>query len=740
MKAVILAGGRGERLRPITDTRPKPLVPVLARPVMDYCLSLIAHHGVKQAYITTHYLAGKIRDRYGDRAFGMDLSYSREEKPLGTAGGVKLLEKELEGEELFLVISGDALCDFDLGSAMEFHRSKKADVTVILSSVRTPLEYGVVLQDTMEKIFAFSEKPDWSETFSDRVNTGVYILSPRVLQRIPRGKVFDFAHDLFPLLLQEGYSLYGYKDEGYWCDIGKISTLYRCNQDLLMKKARTYLPADGRTIPSTDGEGVCFISDGAFVEEGAEIHSGSVISPGATLRAGCRVAGSVVMENAKIEKGAVAKSAVLCEESSLSQNSLALPGSVLGAGSVVKSGACAQPGRKYPPYSVLGVTRAFGEKGLVFTEMGVSQGTEVGLDREHAEKLGSAFARMQEGPVGILWDKNRSGSRYFALILAGGVIRSGKDALLLGEGTVDVASFSAQKREIATVFVSCEGERGIFFAYGKEGFPLIRKEVLKLSRLAEEEVSPLKSGTITPCETAEEEYVVTLSRVMGCGGGKEIGFGGTSAEYLKKAAIKSDFRAYDGIRDKGIGVLLFPQGFKFYLDGNRLADTENARLFVLTRQIHLGRKHFSLPKSSPQAFFQCIRKTGGECDCFSLQHTTHSEEEARRRGKEDRWLYDDNFLAAETLRYASVMDPEALCDAIKKNPDLFITSLTYFPKEENKAKLLRVCQTREKNKKGVRIEPGFYGIKIISEAFNFEAALDHAFEYRGKLNEIEKEL
>jgi mannose-1-phosphate guanylyltransferase/phosphomannomutase len=151
MKAVILAGGRGERLRPITDTRPKPLVPVLARPVMDYCLSLLGHHGVTKAYVTTHYLASQIRHRYGEEAFGVQLSYHAEKEPLGTCGGVKELEEHLAGEECFLVMSGDALCDFDLSSAIRFHREKKADVTIILSSVKTPLEYGVVLQDTMEQ-------------------------------------------------------------------------------------------------------------------------------------------------------------------------------------------------------------------------------------------------------------------------------------------------------------------------------------------------------------------------------------------------------------------------------------------------------------------------------------------------------------------------------------------------------------------------------------------------------------
>ena len=171
---------------------------------MDSCLSLLAHHGVTRGYVTTHYLADQIRHRYGKEAFGITLSYHAETVPLGTCGGVKLLEKEFLSEELFLVMSGDALCDFDLDAAIRFHREKKADATVILSSVKTPLEYGVVLRDTVDRIFAFSEKPDWSETLSDLANTGVYILSPRVLEKVPEGKVFDFAADLFPLLIRLG--------------------------------------------------------------------------------------------------------------------------------------------------------------------------------------------------------------------------------------------------------------------------------------------------------------------------------------------------------------------------------------------------------------------------------------------------------------------------------------------------------------------------------------------------------
>ncbi len=742
MKAVILAGGRGERLRPITDTRPKPLVPVLARPVMDYCLSLLSHHGIGEAIVTTHYLADQIRHRYGNEAFGVALSYSQEDTPLGTAGGVKLLEKDLEGEECFLVMSGDALCDFDLSRALDFHKKRRADVTIVLSSVKTPLEYGVVLADTFEKIFAFSEKPDWSETFSDLVNTGVYILSPAILKKIPAGEVFDFSHDLFPLLLREGYSLFGYKDEGYWCDIGKIPTLYRCNLDLLQGKARTYLPFEGRVERTPDGRGSYFVSNLAQVEKGAQIQPGTVISPGAQLADGCRVAGSLVMEKAKIEKGAVALSAVLCEESVLHEGALALPGSVLGAGSAVDAQACTQRDKKYPPHSAVTTVLPFSEEGLVFTEEGAADGNTPGLDKEGAQRLGSAFARTWRSQIGILWDEREAGSAYFATLFAGGVMRGGENAVLLGEGTREMASFAAGDYRIPTVFVSAQGEKGIFFAYEKEGLPLLRRDVLKLSRFAQEEdtnhMTP--SGRLLRKGELRENYIRALSEQMGPGGGTKVGFGGNLASILKEAAIKAGFAAYDGTREKSLCLEVFHRGLKLFLNGERLADTEKARLYVIERELRCGRREFVLPRSAPDFFSEHIRTRGGRVGYFSLQHTAKSEGANRAKGAAERWLYDPAFLAARLLSHISSLSQEKIREEFYASPEIYISQLRYYPREENKARLLGIASRIPGENRKIRMEPGFYGIKIISEALSFEAALDNAFEYRGKLNEIEENM
>ena len=740
MKAVILAGGRGERLRPITDSRPKPLVPVLARPVMDYCLSLLAHHGVTRGYVTTHYLADQIRHRYGKEAFGMTLSYHTETVPMGTCGGVKLLEKEFLSEELFLVMSGDALCDFDLGAAIRFHREKGADATVILSSVKTPLEYGVVLRDTVDRIFAFSEKPDWSETLSDLANTGVYILSPKVLEKVPEGKNFDFAADLFPLLIREGYSLYGYKDEGYWCDIGKIPTLYRCNLDVMQGKAKTYLEPVGKTFRSEDGEGLYFVSNSAVVEVGAEIRQNSVISPKAHLSKGSRVSGALVMENAELKKGASVKEAILCEGCRIGEDALIPTDTVLGAGSIAEPSSSGVSGRKYPPGSVLKRRAPFCEETMVFTEKGAARGSFPGLDHEDTERLGLALARLCGEKIGILWDENEEGSAYFATALAGGVTLGAAKALMLSEGMEEMASFAAHTLSVPVVFVSAVGGRGVFYPFAKEGIPFLRKEVLKLSRFAEESLPEKATGEVIWRGDIRQRYLLSLERMMGVGRNRRVGFAGHFAHLLREAAINAGFVAYNGSREEGLSLEVFREEVKLFLNGERLADTEKLRLYLLEKELQKGRRYFALPRSAPRVFSEHVRIRGGSVEHFSLHPTLRREETQRQLAYRDRWLYDNAHLASRLLSCFAELGETELKRELEKTPEVYITSLRYEPKEDNKAKLLGMSESLSEQGKKVRLESGFYGMKIISEATAFEAALDNAFEYRGKLNEIEERL
>ncbi|MFP5500928.1 MAG: NDP-sugar synthase, partial [Candidatus Sericytochromatia bacterium] len=200
MKAVLMAGGSGTRLRPLTCDIPKPMVPVLSKPIAEHIILLLKKHGITDIIITLYYLPHVIQNYFGDgRELGVNISYAVEEKmPLGTAGCVKAIESMLD--ETFIVISGDALTDFDLTQAIAFHKQKQSKASIVLYRVPSPLEFGVVITDEQGRIQRFLEKPSSSEVFSDTVNTGTYVLEPEVLKLLPADKEVDFSKDLFPLL------------------------------------------------------------------------------------------------------------------------------------------------------------------------------------------------------------------------------------------------------------------------------------------------------------------------------------------------------------------------------------------------------------------------------------------------------------------------------------------------------------------------------------------------------------
>lgn len=238
MKAILLAGGEGTRLKAVTGPLPKPMVPLLGRPVMEHILRLLKRHGFDQICAALKYRPEEIISFFGDGSrLGVSLEYRVENAGLGTAGAVKNCADFIGGEDV-LVICGDAACDLDLSELMRRHRERGAAATLALYRDSSPLRFGLAVTDREDAIRAFVEKPPWSRVVTDLVNTGIYVLSPRALERIPENRPFDFAKDLFPLLLQEKELLLGVTLEGYWCDIGTPLSYYRCCADALEGKLK----------------------------------------------------------------------------------------------------------------------------------------------------------------------------------------------------------------------------------------------------------------------------------------------------------------------------------------------------------------------------------------------------------------------------------------------------------------------------------------------------------------------
>ncbi len=275
LRAVIMAGGEGTRLRPLTSLRPKPMVPVVNRPVMEHIIQLVRRHGIEEVVATLQFMPQVIEDYFRDGAdWGVRMTYALEETPLGTAGSVKNAREALDGT--FIVISGDALTDFDLTEVIRFHREKGAAATLALKRVEDPLEFGIVITDDDGRIERFLEKPNWGQVFSDTINTGIYVLEPEVLDHIPDEGAYDFSSQLFPDLMEKGYDLFGAIVDGYWCDIGNLSAYSAAHRDILDGAVDVVVPGQRR-------------SDGVWIGEGAEIHPDAELAGRAVIGSNVRI-------------------------------------------------------------------------------------------------------------------------------------------------------------------------------------------------------------------------------------------------------------------------------------------------------------------------------------------------------------------------------------------------------------------------------------------------------------------
>src|SRR3954465_5224681 len=321
MRAVVMAGGGGTRLRPLTSNQPKPMVPIVGKPCMEHILELLRDHGMSHVIVTGAFLPQASRSSFGSgETLGMNVEYSVEESPLGTAGSVRLAAPRLD--ETFLVISGDALCDVDLSALIDFHREKGSAVTIGLKSVENPLEFGIVVTDDDGKVERFLEKPSWGQVFSDTINTGIYVLEPEVLKHIPTDRPFDFSKELFPLLLEMGRPIYGYVCEGYWQDIGNLDQYRQANFDALDERVRLNVPGlkirgdvwIGEGVESDDVEGVegpAFIGNYSRVSPEASVGPYTILGPATTLRERGRISRSVLGASCYIGRSAVVEGAVI---------------------------------------------------------------------------------------------------------------------------------------------------------------------------------------------------------------------------------------------------------------------------------------------------------------------------------------------------------------------------------------------------------------------------------------------
>src|SRR5829696_2658533 len=319
MKAIIMAGGQGTRLRPLTSDQPKPMIRIVNLPCMEHIVNLLSRHGITDIAVTLQFMPEEIQDYFGDGSeWGVNMRYSIEDAPAGTAGSVKMAEQQLglEGERL-LVISGDALTDADLSTLVEFHEDKGSEATMVLKSVENPLDFGIVITEEDGRISRFLEKPAWGQVFSDTVNTGIYLLEPSVMGEIPDPEEgeYDFSKDLFPKLLDQDRPLYGFVTDAYWEDIGTLEQYASAQRDVLDGRVRDVRPPGTRLreniyvgrraqLDDEELEGPVVIGDNVRVDRGARISPYTVIGNNVVISAGATVERSIVAEGTYVGEGA----------------------------------------------------------------------------------------------------------------------------------------------------------------------------------------------------------------------------------------------------------------------------------------------------------------------------------------------------------------------------------------------------------------------------------------------------
>ena len=415
MKAVIMAGGQGTRLRPLTSQQPKPMIPIANIPCMEHIVNLLKRYGFTDIVVTLQFLPEEIQDYFGDGSeWGVNIRYSIEDAPAGTAGSVKLAETELEdlGEsgERFLVISGDALTDCDLEELLRFHEEKGSEATMVLKSVENPLDFGIVITEEDGRISRFLEKPAWGQVFSDTVNTGIYLLEGSVLDEIPTEGEYDFSKELFPKLLEEHRALYGYVTDSYWEDIGTLEQYAGAQRDVLDGKLRGVRPPGtrlrdsiyvGRRAQVEDEalEGPIVIGENARIDPSAEIGPYSVIAANTVISAGAKIERTVIADGSYIGEGAELYDTLVGRSCYVQERARILERSALGDDVILGEGATIAPDVKVFPHKTV-ESGANVTQSLIYETMGlrtvfkggiVSGKFNVDITPEFVIRLASSF-------------------------------------------------------------------------------------------------------------------------------------------------------------------------------------------------------------------------------------------------------------------------------------------------------------------------------------------------------------
>ena len=446
MRAVVMAGGFGTRLRPLSCNLPKPMVPMANRPMLEHILQLLKKHNITEITMMLYYQPEVISNYFGNgQNWGVKIEYEKPDSDLGTAGCVGFLRDKLN--ETFLVISGDVLTDFDLSRAIKFHQEKSALATIVMTRVKNPLAYGIIITNASGKIERFLEKPSWGEVFTDTINTGIYILDNRVLELIPPDRSYDFSKNLYPDILKKDLGLYGYIAEGYWKDVGNLEEYRLAHYDVLEEKVKINL--EGKIVKIADREIVCgensrldssvkivskiIIGKNCLIGKEVELGN-SVIGDNVVIQDGASVVGSVIWNNTRIGAGARIKESVIGNNCNIGNKAVIQVGTVIsddcsiGKEAIIRANVKIWPHKVIEDGATLSTSLVWGEKWTkaLFGAYGISGLANIEITPEFATKVGAAYgAYLGKGKYVITSRDAHKASRMIKRTMISGLLSAG---------------------------------------------------------------------------------------------------------------------------------------------------------------------------------------------------------------------------------------------------------------------------------------------------------------------------
>lgn len=755
MKAVIMAGGEGKRLRPLTCDLPKPMARLCGRPVLEYILDLLADHQFTQAAITMRYLPGKIREHFAEGVYrGITIDFSEEDVPLGTAGSVKYACKGQRDE--VLVISGDAMCDFDLTAAIRFHRENKADATLIVKKVANPREYGLVKADEHGVITGFVEKPAYTQAVSELANCGVYILSPSALEMIPDGEEFDFSKDLFVQMLAERKKLMAYEEDGYWCDIGDLGTYVSCQRDMLLGKVRCDIHGerdeDGNVFAGNRPAGAVSIVPPIYIGRNVQIsgpvflQDGAVIDDDVTICDGTTVKSSILLQGVYLGRGVHVQGAVLCHHATAKAKGSIYEGAAIGFDTILGRESCVHPNvlvwpKKELPdqVSVNRSVKTGGMGSLYFDDEGIEGESGAEITPEFCVRLGAAVGSINPSArIGIASSNDKTLADALRRALCLGIQSTGADVFDFGCGSRCLMEFAMVYCALGLgIYLDVERERVCLRLMAEGGLPAPRwVERSVESALARDEFDrcpPERFGRRTDLSGLRNLYSTELMKLAPYGlanTGATVRSGNRTIEHLMNDTLqKLGCKA-----DSGVVFTISEDGERVSLSASGLEISHDAILAALCCEEFSHGRDVALCNDAPRYLDQLAESYQRQILRYRSAPADKEDQQTRQAGALQMWSRDAMMMC---VRFLAVMSERQLTpqQLLEKMPPLPVTTTASVPLSGSPAKVISaLCfGVKSESQEGVLLEkedgvalvrPTKKGtaIKVFAEAANAETA------------------